>query len=76
MITEARRLDGGDLQAATSLLTTSVARASPSTSSEMMSRGFEVCTLDRLFVGQVVDVLEVMQTAISRVGLAGLPTGR
>ncbi|ESX25901.1 hypothetical protein X765_24040 [Mesorhizobium sp. LSHC440B00] len=27
-----------------SLLTTSVARASPSTSSEMMSSGFEVCT--------------------------------
>jgi len=59
-IAKARRLDGGDLQSATQLLTTSVASASPSTSSAMMSsgrpdwatsssRGSNVCRLASFF---------------------------
>ena len=38
-IAQARRLDGGDLQAAAQLVDDQVARASPSMSSAIMSRG-------------------------------------
>jgi hypothetical protein len=41
-VAEARRLDGADLQVPRSLFTTSVARASPSTSSAMISSGLPV----------------------------------
>src|SRR5262249_46904445 len=45
-ITEARGLDCRDLQPARSLLTTSVAKASPSTSSATISNGFADLTAD------------------------------
>ena len=69
-VAEARRLHGRDFEAAANLLTTSVASASPSISSAIMTSGFPDCTVasrigniacndDSFFVDEDVGLLEL-----------------